>query len=563
MRKKLLAMLTAGGLCAMALPLENMELPTMSLTALAAECTVPIGTSTTTLTYEVLENGTLEIMGCDNYMSTGKLEIPSEINGKPVTKIGEEAFRETAITEVVIPEGVISVEDNAFSSCKGLTKVTLPDSLTRLGNNAFAWCTVLTEVEIPDKLIDIGATPFYDTAWLTAKQEENPLVIVNGILIDGETCSGSVTIPDSVIRVGADAFCWSTLTEVVIPDSVIDIENRAFEDCSSLVKVEIPDNGVNIGDDAFRECGALSNIVLPDSVKNIGTGAFIGTAWLEEKQRENPLVIVNKAVIDGSTCSGDVVIPNGVTRIGNGAFRYGTLTGITIPNSVTSIGERAFYESSLVKITIPNSVTDIGGSAFMSCTSLERITLPEGITSLPATYLYQEDSGFFSGCTALKEVQLPSTLKNINYLAFCYCPSLESITIPENVEQIENSAFADCTNLKNVYYTGKRKQWNAIKIDNEGNDDLLDATIHFADGNQTKADLDGDEKVDTNDVFEAMLYVAYRGAGMSSNLTADQIAAADIDGDGSVDSTDVYYILYYVALQGAGKNPTWSSVLSR
>ena len=563
MRKKLLAMLTAGGLCAMALPLENMELPTMSLTALAAECTVPIGTSTTTLTYEVLENGTLEITSCDNYMSTGKLEIPSEINGKPVTKIGEEAFRETAITEVVIPEGVISVEDLAFSSCKGLTKATLPDSLAHLGNRAFAWCTVLTEVEIPDKLIDIGATPFYDTAWLTAKQEENPLVIVNGILIDGATCSGSVTIPDSVIRVGADAFCWSTLTEVVIPDSVIDIENRAFEDCSSLVKVEIPDNGVNIGDDAFRECGALSNIVIPDSVKNIGTGAFIGTAWLEEKQRENPLVIVNKAVIDGSTCSGDVVIPNGVTRIGNGAFRYGTLTGITIPNSVTSIGERAFYESSLVKITIPNSVTDIGGSAFMSCTSLERITLPEGITSLPATYLYQEDSGFFSGCTALKEVHLPSTLKNINLLAFCYCPSLESITIPENVEQIENSAFADCTNLKNVYYTGKREQWNAIKIDNEGNDDLLDATIHFADGNQTKADLDGDEKVDTNDVFEAMLYVAYRGAGMSSNLTADQIAAADIDGDGSVDSTDVYYILYYVALQGAGKNPTWSSVLGR
>ena len=563
MRKKLLAMLTAGGLCAMALPLENMELPTMSLTALAAECTVPIGTSTTTLTYEVLENDTLEITGCDNYTSTGKLEIPSEINGKPVTKIGEEAFRETAITEVVIPEGVIGVEDNAFSSCEGLTKVTLPDSLTHLGNNAFAWCTVLTVVEIPDKLIDIGVTPFYGTAWLAAKQEENPLVIVNGILIDGETCSGSVTIPDDVIRVGADAFRGSTLTEVVIPDSVIDIENGAFESCSSLVKVEIPDNGVNIGDDAFCECSTLSNIVIPDSVKNIGTGAFIGTAWLEEKQKENPLVIVNKAVIDGSTCSGDVVIPNGVTRIGNGAFRYGTLTGITIPNSVTSIGERAFYESSLVEITIPDSVTDIGGSAFMLCTSLEHITLPEGITSLPATYLYQEDSGFFSGCTSLKEVQLPSTLKNIDLLAFCYCPSLESITIPENVEQIENYAFADCTNLKNVYYTGKREQWNVIKIDNEGNDDLLNATIHFADGNQTKADLDGDGKIDTNDVFEAMLYVAYRGAGMSGNLTADQIAAADIDGDGSVDSTDVYYILYYVALQGAGKNPTWSSVLGR
>ena len=69
--------------------------------------------------------------------------------------------------------------------------------------------------------------------------------------------------------------------------------------------------------------------------------------------------------------------------------------------------------------------------------------------------------------------------------------------------------------------------------------------------------------LDTNDVFEAMLYVACCGAGMSSSLTDDQIAAADIDGDGSVDSTDVYYILYYVALQGAGKNPTWDFVLGR
>ena len=78
-----------------------------------------------------------------------------------------------------------------------------------------------------------------------------------------------------------------------------------------------------------------------------------------------------------------------------------------------------------------------------------------------------------------------------------------------------------------------------------------------------KGDASGDGVLDTNDVFEAMLYVAYCGAGMSGNLTDDQIAAADIDGDGSVDSTDVYYILYYVALQGAGKNPTWDFILGR
>ena len=91
---------------------------------------------------------------------------------------------------------------------------------------------------------------------------------------------------------------------------------------------------------------------------------------------------------------------------------------------------------------------------------------------------------------------------------------------------------------------------------------LIYATKHFSDGTQATStgDLDGNGTVDTNDVFEAMLYVAYCGAGMSGNLTDDQIAAADIDGDGSVDSTDVYYILYYVALQGAGKTPIFDTV---
>ena len=74
-------------------------------------------------------------------------------------------------------------------------------------------------------------------------------------------------------------------------------------------------------------------------------------------------------------------------------------------------------------------------------------------------------------------------------------------------------------------------------------------------------DLDGNGTVDTNDVFEAMLYVAYRGAGMSGGLRAEQITAADIDGDGSVDSTDVYYLLYYIALNGAGVRSTWADVV--
>ena len=91
----------------------------------------------------------------------------------------------------------------------------------------------------------------------------------------------------------------------------------------------------------------------------------------------------------------------------------------------------------------------------------------------------------------------------------------------------------------------------------------LGGAVHFSDGTKTllKADLDGNGKIDTSDIFDAMVYVAYRGVGLDGGLTDEQVAAADIDGDGKVDSTDIYYMLYYVALQGAGKNPSWQDVI--
>ena len=76
-----------------------------------------------------------------------------------------------------------------------------------------------------------------------------------------------------------------------------------------------------------------------------------------------------------------------------------------------------------------------------------------------------------------------------------------------------------------------------------------------------KGDVDGDGKIDSSDVFAAMLYVAYTAVGRAGNLTADQMQAADIDESGSIDSTDVYYLLYYIALNGAGVRSTWADVV--
>jgi len=99
--------------------------------------------------------------------------------------------------------------------------------------------------------------------------------------------------------------------------------------------------------------------------------AFNNTPWLENKQKENPIVVVNGILIDGTTCEDDVIIPNSVTSIADDAYcKCSGLTSITLPDSVTSIGNSAFGRcTNLESIMIPNSVSSIADTAFIRCSS--------------------------------------------------------------------------------------------------------------------------------------------------------------------------------------------------
>ena len=146
---------------------------------------------------------------------------------------------------------------------------------------------------------------------------------------------------------------------------VTSIVYQAFMDCENLISVIIPDSVKSIGISAFWECSNLTDITIPDSITYIGLDAFYGTKWIQEKQKENPFVIVNNILIDGTTCEGDIVIPDGVINIGEGAFSFcSNLESIVIPDNISEIPGHIISYSGCKSITVLNPECSIDDMAF-------------------------------------------------------------------------------------------------------------------------------------------------------------------------------------------------------
>ena len=218
------------------------------------------------------------------------------VSGLLLTKAGDTLLHGVN-GDVVIPNDVINIADQAFYSRSNLTNVTIPESVKRIGRSAFDGCSGLTCLTIPDSVTNIGYCAFGNCSGLT-----------------------NMSIPRCLTTIDETFYGCSGITHMSIPNSVTSIGRYAFANCTSLTNLAISSSVTNIGYSAFKYCESLREVSIPNSVMNIGEQAFLGCRGLT-----------------------NIIIGDCVTSIGERAFAfcYG-LTSVIIPSSVTNIEEEAF-----------------------------------------------------------------------------------------------------------------------------------------------------------------------------------------------------------------------------
>ena len=389
---------------------------------------------------------------------TGRLTVPSELGGYPVTGLGESAFYNcTGLTDVTIPNGVTHIGPRAFSCCSGLVNVTIGSGVTSIEPYVFPSCVNLRNIAVDPA----------NTAYMS---QDGMLLTKDGtMLVYG--VGGDVEIPSGVATIGTSAFFGRKLKSIRFSGSVTNIGSWAFGFCHDL-DMSIPNTILKIGDYAFVECRNL-NLWLPRRFEgNLNSSVFKQCSNLTVNYYDQVPVVAFRAeegVVEQREClPGTKVgsLPSASTCEGYAFEGWWTAADgeqataeTVVTNDVTYYAKwrgTATVDSYTYTYSVLNGQAEIGASnawkRAISPSPTGHVTVPSSLGGFPVVgigdYAFY---GLYSAHYKLESVTIPNGVTRIGKRAFSGCPNLTDVTIPASMAVVDNGAFSGCSNLKGVH----------------------------------------------------------------------------------------------------------------
>jgi len=454
--------------------------------------------------YEITDSGVLKSSSMNLYLvdNDGHLDL-SEYEGK-IKTIEAGAFSKVEIESginplqsIVLPKGITTIGDDAFSYNTSLTSIKIPNTVTSIGKRAFQGCTNLTSIEIPDTVTYIGDYCFSGCNRLQKIKLSKKIQTINQRLLQGCSSLTEIEIPEGVKSIGYDAFGYcNKLTTITLPASLTSFNGTALAGLSKLTEVKVADgnnnfkfeNGMLLSKDGKTMYMALlslkeinvpngvvsivgdtlsgssaTKIILPDTVgANLSGTVFNGMNKLTTIELSSSSK--NLKLVDGNLYSYD----------GKRFIKYmGSSKNFTVPEGVETLVCRCITKS-MTTLNLPSTLKVIEGWSLASMSGVNLLNIPTSVTTM-YTYSFSDDTKLrvAEGNATYKSIDdvlilnkagtkvimasrnattynIPNTVTEIGKNAFYYCSKMTSITIPDSVTTIGTEAFEGCSSLKEI-----------------------------------------------------------------------------------------------------------------
>lgn len=384
------------------------------------------------------DNSTEEYFLC--ITGSGPMSTWSELASVPWNAYTED------IVHVSVEYGITTIGANAFNSCAILTSVSFPYTVTDIGDNAFRG-TAITSVNLPDSVTRIGWDAFENCRSLETVTMSTGLTRIERFAFQNCSKLASIDIPEGIETVGAFTFSGcSSLETISLPTSLETIETYAFSGCSSLESIDIPRNVSAIESHAFGYCYALESI----NVDASNTAFCSASGVLFTKDQETLLCYPAGKTDEAYT------VPASVITIATNAFAGTNVKNVVLPEGIQAIKYYAFGDSAIESINFPDSLVELGGQMFTNCGGLRNadLIIPGSVKTL--------EEGLFS-CATIHSVVIQEGVKTIKSGAF-YLNNAgnTTITLPYSVRSIETGAFSTSVHIR-CHHNSYAETWSNIQ----------------------------------------------------------------------------------------------------